>query len=73
MRRIIEKISLLLIALISLPLLADDPGAATAAARLDESNRHMLWLAFGLYALVLAIYMIWSESRLRKLEQSGNK
>jgi hypothetical protein len=49
-------------------LRADDPGAVAAAERLDASNRQMLWLAFGLYALVLMIYMIWSESRLRRLE-----
>lgn len=57
--------------LLAAPLVADDPGAAAAAERLDANNRHMLWLAFGLYALVLTLYLLWSESRLRKLEQNA--
>ncbi len=73
MRRITEKSSLLLLAFFSLSLQAEDTGAAAAAERLDASNRQMLWLAFGLYALVLAIYLLWSESRLRKLEKRENK
>jgi hypothetical protein len=58
------------LAALALPVLAQDSGAADAAERLDASNRHMLWLAFGLYALVLAVYLLWSESRLRKLESA---
>lgn len=64
---------LLLFALFSLSIRAEDTGAAAAAERLDASNRQMLWLAFGLYALVLTIYMLWSESRLRKLENPTTK
>ena len=50
---------------------AQDSGAAAAADRLDASNRQMLWLAFSLYMAVLGIYLLWNESRLRRLEKSA--
>ena len=71
MRKITMNPLFLLLAFLPLCLHADDPGAAAAAERLDASNRQMLWLAFGLYALVLAIYMVWNESRLRNLENKS--
>jgi hypothetical protein len=52
-------------------LQAQDTGAAAASERLDASNRQMLWLAFSLYMAVLGIYLLWSESRLRRLEKSA--
>ena len=66
-RRLISAGTLLL----TLPLFAQDSGAAQAAERLDESNRRMLWLAFGLYALVVTVYLVWSDLRLRRLERDA--
>ncbi len=52
----------------ALPLAAQE-SAGDAAGRLDVANRKMLWLAFGLYALVLGAYLLWSDARLRRLEK----
>ncbi len=71
MRKIFNYSVVICAGLSSSLLRAQDAGAADAANRLDASNRQMLWLAFSLYMAVLGIYLLWSESRLRRLEKSA--
>lgn len=71
MRKIFNNTAVIFASLSASLLRAQDSGAAEAAARLDASNRQMLWLAFSLYMAVLGVYLFWSESRLRRLEKSA--